>query len=50
MEPIPSFSSPVKPAMQSTDTSNEITQSADETMDIVESKLAVWEEVYQCSG
>lgn len=38
IEPIPSFSSPVKPAMQSSGISHDITDSLDNSMDIVESK------------
>ena len=38
MEPIPSFSSPVKPAMQSTGISQDMTNSVDDSMDLVESK------------
>ena len=41
MEPIPSFSSPVKPAMQSTGISNDMTNSVDDSMDIVESKTCM---------
>ena len=40
MEPIPSFSSPAKPAMQSSGTSHDVTDSVDDSMDIVESKAS----------
>ena len=42
MEPIPSFSSPVKPAMPSGITHN-VTDSVDDSMDIVESKASACE-------
>ncbi len=38
IEPIPSFSSPAKPAFQSNGISHDITDSADDSMDIVESR------------
>lgn len=38
IEPIPSFSSPVKAAMQPNGASHDITESADDSMDIVESE------------
>ena len=38
MEPIPSFSSPARPALQPNRTSYDITDSADDSMDIVESE------------
>lgn len=38
MEPIPSFSSPVKSVLKPNGISHDITDSVDETMDIVESK------------
>lgn len=38
IEPIPSFSSPVKAAIQPNGISHDATQSADDSMDIVESK------------
>lgn len=38
IEPIPSFSSPVKAAIQPNGTSHDVTESADDSMDIVESK------------
>ena len=41
MEPIPSFSSPVKPAMQSTGVSQDMTNSVDDSMDMVESKSRI---------
>ena len=45
IEPIPSFSSPAKPAMQSDGISHDITDSVDDSMDIVESKIGVKESV-----
>lgn len=38
IEPIPSFSSPAKSAFQPNGISHDVTTSADESMDIVESK------------
>ena len=38
IEPIPSFSSPAKPALQTNGISHDVTNSADDSMDIVESE------------
>ena len=38
IEPIPSFSSPAKSAFQSNGITHDVTDSADDSMDIVESK------------
>ena len=43
IEPIPSFSSPVKPALQANGISHDVTNSADDSMDIVESKAFTYE-------
>ena len=48
MEPIPSFSSPVKPAMQSTGISQDMTNSVDDSMDIAESKPCLMKGVSIC--
>ena len=43
IEPIPSFSSPAKPALQANGISHDVTNSADDSMDIVESKAFTYE-------
>ena len=47
IEPIPSFSSPVKAAIQPNGISHDVTQSADDTMDIVESKAHKYQTMCQ---
>ena len=47
IEPIPSFSSPAKPAFQQNGITHNITDSADDSMDIAESKAYMWCDVSQ---